>query len=524
MAKEGVLSLHSFVRLGWSQVEPARDFVDNWHFGCLSEHLTAISDDQLNRVVFNIPPGTMKSLMCSVFWNAWEWGPRSMPSLRYINFSYDKELSTRDAVRTRRLIESSWYRELWGHNFNLTTDQNVKTRYENDRTGFRIADYVGGGTGDRGDRDVIDDPHNVKDGESDPRREAAVVWQAETLPTRLNDPLTSAIVLVMQRVHEGDLSGEALAKDLGYELVMLPMEYEPLRCCYTKLPKKGEKPRQMRFIPEQQIWLPNDWKPKATDPAQMQLKDRFDQAKPREVYKWDQRTEENELLFPGRFPREVVERDKLAMGEYATAGQMAQRPTVRGGGLIKRHWFGIVDAIPADCRWVRRWDLASTKGGGAYTAGVLMGRSASTRMFYIKNVVRDQLDGNAVKILIKQTAMTDVMDVGRSRYSVWLPQDPGQAGKVQAQDFILMLAGYDVHTEIESGDKVTRSRPFAAQAEAGNVKLLRGEWNEPYLAEMAKFSDGAKYKDQVDASSGAFGVAITYVPPVTIIGTVRGST
>jgi predicted phage terminase large subunit-like protein len=152
-----------------------------------------------------------------------------------------------------------------------------------------------------------------------------------------------------------------------------------------------------------------------------------------------------------------------------------------------------------------------------------MGRSKSTKMFYVRDVVRDRIDGDAVKKLILQTAALDIMMLGKRGYSIWLPQDPGQAGKVQARDFVLLLAGYDIHTEIESGDKVTRAVPFAAQAEAGNVKLLAGPWNEPYLVEMAAFSEGAKYKDQVDASSGAFGVLITYVKQSAVVGTVRGS-
>lgn len=526
IAREGILSLRTFIRLGWGQVEPARNYVEGWHIGAVCEHLEAVSNNQINRIIFNVPPGTMKSLACSVFWNAWEWGPRAAPSMRFTSFSYDKELSTRDALKTRRLMEGDWYRELWGHNFRMTSDQNVKTRFENDQTGFRIADYVGGGTGDRADRNVVDDPHNVKDGESEPKREGALLWFSETLTTRLNDPELSAIVIVMQRVHEQDISGVALARDLGYELVMLPMEFEPRRCCYTRVKTSvvDEPARTMRFIPETQSWLPDDWKPERHDASELQLKNLFDQAKPKLVYRQDKRTEEGELLFPERFPHHVVERDKKAFNDpYAAEGQFQQRPSVRGGSLIKRAWFEIVDAIPEDCQWVRRFDLASTKGGGAYTAGVLMGRSRSTKQFYVRDVVRGQEDGQEVKRIIKNTAASDIMIVGKRNYSIWLPQDPGQAGKVQAQDFMLLLAGYDCHTELESGDKVTRARPFAAQAEAGNVKLLRGPWNESYLQEMAKFSPNSKYKDQVDASSGAFGVLITYKQQTTTISSVRGA-
>lgn len=522
IAKEGILSLHSFVKLGWSQIEPARKLVDNWHLQVLSSHLEAISNGEINRLVINVPPGMMKSLSTSVFWNAWEWGPRATPSMRYIGFSWEQELAIRDALRTRRLIQSTWYQMLWGDMFKMTSDQNLKSRYENDKTGFRIADYVGAGTGERADRCTIDDPHLVKAAESEAKREGALMWLSETLPTRMTDPDRSAIVLIMQRIHEQDMTGDILQRDLGYEYLMLPMEYEPKRCSYTVVPKKGEKAKKMRFLKEAEIWVPNDFKPVTSEDAQ--LLPQFHAARPKWVYKQDERTQEGELLFPGRFSREVVERDKKAMTEYSVAAQFQQRPTVRGGSLIKRHWFEIVKAIPQDCYWVRRWDLASsTAASSAFTAGVLMGRSRSTGLFYVRNVVRGQLAGDDVKRLIKQTCSIDVNSLGKRNYQVWLPQDPGQAGKVQAKDFMLMLAEYNPHTEIESGDKITRAEPFAAQAQAGNVKIVEGDWNEAYLRELAAFSEGAKFKDQVDASSGAFGALIMAPRRYTITSTAGGA-
>lgn len=400
------------------------------------------------------------------------WGPAAKPSMRFIGFSYDNALSIRDSVRTRRLIESNWYRGLWGDRFRLTSDQNQKLRYENDQTGFRIADYVGGGTGERGDFLSVDDPHNVKDGESDAMRVRSLNWLHETLPTRLNDPERTVIIVIMQRIHERDLAGEILSCDLGYEHLNLPMEFEPDRRCRTSI-----------FV--------------------------------------DPRKHAGDLLFPGRFPRDVVERDKKAMTEYAVAGQFQQRPVPRGGSFIKRHWFEIVGAAPGDCNWVRYWDLASTEGGGDFTVGVLMGYSPSAKTFYVADVKRAQLSGDGVKKLIKQQAQLDLMDLGKSRYSIWLPQDPGQAGKVLAKDMLTMLRGYDAHAEIESGDKETRALPFAAQAEAGNIKVIKAGWNNIYLDELAHFPTG-RYKDQVDASSGAFGALIMHPKRRMIVGAVGG--
>ncbi len=154
-----------------------------------------------------------------------------------------------------------------------------------------ITAAAGSITGARGDRVIIDDPHSVDGANSDAMRESTVQWFREAVPTRLNNPDRSAIVVVMQRLHEADVSGELLDKQLGYDHIMLPMEYDPRRAAPTLLGYE------------------------------------------------DPREEENELLFPERFPFEVVERDKKIMGPYATAGQFQQEPTPRGGGVIKPDWW-----------------------------------------------------------------------------------------------------------------------------------------------------------------------------------------
>jgi predicted phage terminase large subunit-like protein len=218
----------------------------------------------------------------------------------------------------------------------------------------------------------------------------------------------------------------------------------------------------------------------------------------------DPRTEEGELLFPARFPAEVVQRDKVPLGQYGVAGQFQQRPAPRDGGLFKRSWFGEpVLAAPAGTRWVRHWDLAASKKRGsgvgqAATAGVKLGQ-APDGAFYVGHVLRLQDEGHEVRKAIRSTAAADGVQV-----EVSLPQDPGQAGKVQASDLVAMLAGYVVHAEPETGDKITRAEPIAAQAAAGNLRLVKGDWNEAFLDELGNFPSGS-HKDQVDALSGAFG-------------------
>ncbi len=446
-------SLAGFIRRAWHVIEPGQPYTHGWHIDAIAEHLEAVTAGKINRLLINVPPGTMKSLAVGVFWPCWEWGPKNRPHTRIVATSHSIPLAIRDNLKARRLVQSEWYQALWGDRVRLTGDQNAKTKFENMATGFRDAMAFRSLTGSRGDRVVIDDPHSVDGANSEAERESVITSFLESVPTRLNSPKHSAIVVVMQRLHERDVSGVILSKELGYEHLMLPMEFEPERRCRTSI----------GFV--------------------------------------DPRQEDGELLFPERFPREVVERDKIPMGSYAVAGQFQQRPVPREGGMFKRSWFvdKTIGTAPNGTRWVRHWDLAaSTRSTSARTAGVKIGRTPDGS-FVVGHVVTTQSEGNEVRKLIKQTAETDGYDV-----QISLPQDPGQAGKVQSKDMIAMLAGFRAHAEPETGDKVTRAEPFAAQCEAGNVSIVRGEWNDAYLDELCMFPGGS-FKDQVDASSGAFG-------------------
>lgn len=450
------VSLASFTQAAWHVLEPGQPYKHGWHIDAVSEHLEAVTEGQISRLLINVPPGTMKSLSVGVMWPAWEWGPRGLPHLRYLGTSHSHPLAIRDNLKMRRLIASDWYQERWGSTVRLMSDQNAKLKFENDATGFREAMAFTGLTGSRGDRVLIDDPLSVDDAGSDVKRAAVNETFREAVPTRLNNPDRSAIILVMQRLHENDVAGMILAKDFGYEHLMLPMEFEPERKCYTSI----------GFA--------------------------------------DPRTEEGELLFPARFSREVVERDKKVMGSYATAGQFQQRPAPREGGMFKRGWFAPVKAVPAATEFVRGWDLAATvTDGAAYTAGVKLGRYPDGR-FVIAGSARDRLSAGGVEKLIKSTAATDTVDCRIS-----LPQDPGQAGKAQAQYLVKQLAGYVVKATPESGDKVTRAEPMSAQAEAGNIDILvtgdpvKDAWVEPFLDELCVFPSGT-FKDQTDAATRAF--------------------
>jgi hypothetical protein len=277
-----------FIRLAWPIVEPATLFVPGWHIDAMAEHLEAVTRGQIRNLLINVPPRHMKSLLVAVFWPAWEWIRH--PERRWLYSSYSAQLSIRDSVKCRRLTESPWYQQRWGHLFALTSDQNTKGRFDNDRSGYRLSTSVGGSaTGEGGDRIVCDDPNNVNEVESDTVRKSVNEWFDVVMSTRVNDPKSTAKVVVMQRCHEEDLSGHLLEQG-GWEHLCLPAEYEGA----SHTTSIG-------------------WS--------------------------DPRKEQGELLWPERFGRIELEELKRSLGSYAAAEQLQQRPSPAEGGLLKRHWF-----------------------------------------------------------------------------------------------------------------------------------------------------------------------------------------
>lgn len=456
-------SLAYFARRAWPILEPATPLKWGWALDAICQHLEAVSHGEINRLLMNVPPGTMKSLLTGVIWPAWEWGPQGLQAHRFIATAHKQDLAVRDNMKCRRLIQSDWFQARWP--VALTSDQNAKTKFENGQTGFREAMAFASMTGARGDRVILDDPLSVDDANSHAALLAAERTFLEALPTRVNNE-RSAIVVIMQRLHERDTAGLILSKGLPYTHLMLPMRFEADRRCESGIG--------------------------FTDP----------------------RETDGDLLFPERFPEPVVAELERTLGGYASAGQLQQRPAPREGGLFKRHWFEVVDAVPAGARRCRAWDLAATEGGGDWTAGVRV--AVADGVFYVEDVQRAQLSPGGVERLLTATASADGTGI-----SIRLPQDPGAAGKTDAASKIKLLVGYDVRAKPVSGSKEQRAAPAAAQVEAGNVKLLRGGWNDMFLDEISLFPGGA-HDDQVDAFSDAVSELALRTPAQTTASTVRG--
>ena len=441
-------SLHEFVKAAWAVLEPEATFADNWHVQLICAHLEAVTRGEINRLLINVWPGSMKSLLVSVFWPAWEWGPAGKPSYRYISTSFNDGPVNRDTRKTRDLILSEWYQTLWP---DVELTRRGETSFANTSTGSREGVAFGSLTSQRGDRLIIDDPHSTETAESDVERLNTTRRFREGAVNRLNDQARSAIVVIMQRLHQQDLSG-VISEMGGYVHVVLPMEFERERAYHS------------------------EW---GSDP----------------------RKKEGELADPTRFPREVVD-DLKKSGDYFWAGQYQQRPAPREGGLFKipEDWQTsmVVPACPDGGRTVGGWDFAGSKRKKSpYSVRAKMTRVRGA--IYIRHVDRRQTLPHELDQMIEEVVREDGRGCAQS-----LPQDPGQAGKSQKWRIAEQLEGFDFRVTPETGDKETRAEPFAAQWNVGRVFLVQGPWNSAYIEELRNFPAGT-FKDQVDASSRAFG-------------------
>lgn len=282
-----------FVRDAWHIIEPGRPFVSGWHLDAIAEHLTAVTNGQIKRLLVNMPPRHGKSSLINVLWSAWLL--LNDPSIRLLCGSYAMNLATRDNLKCRRLIQSNWFQLRYGHVFKIVRDQNAKIKFETDQLGYRMAVSVGSSaTGEGGDILLLDDPHNIDEKESNAKREAALDWFDNTWSTRLNDQQKGAMVVVGHRIHEDDVSGHILDTNDGeWTHLNLPAEYDPSTPCKTHLTSGKE------------FWS-------------------------------DPRREEGELLWPERFPALVIEKAKRRHGALGYSALYGQRPVPPGGYIFNK--------------------------------------------------------------------------------------------------------------------------------------------------------------------------------------------
>jgi predicted phage terminase large subunit-like protein len=494
-------SLLEFTKQAWDTVIP-EPLQLNWHIESICDHLEAVANKEILRLLINIPPRHMKSTGTNIFFPAWIWAQNPNPDniegytsavmpdtwrgpgVRFAYISHAEKLAVRDSMQCRRVLDSPYYQERWGDQVQFRKDENLKMVFANTRGGRRMCGVMSSMTGEGGDIIVYDDPLDAMDADSEIARAEVIRFWTEQIPNRLNAN-GGVLIVVMQRLHSQDLSGFILAKELNLHHLDVSNLDERKRWVHLCFPARFE------------IQHPT---PVKTGVFRKIVND--DGSLTYTVWK-DPRTKDGEALWENRFPIHELDERERELSPFAVAGQMQQRPIGREGGKFKRAWFTPdkfleANEIPAGTRWVRHWDLAGTaKDRADWTVGLKLGLMPNDT-YVVGSVIRFQKEGHEVRDNIKATAGLDGYQCDIS-----LPQDPGQAGKIQAADMVRMLAGYVVVTERETGPKVRRADPVAVQASHGNLYLVRAPWNEAFLDELCLFPS-APHDDQVDALSGAF--------------------
>jgi predicted phage terminase large subunit-like protein len=306
-------SLSKFAKAGWEHARKGVAYRHNWHIDAICEHLEAVSADQIRRLQIWVPPVSMKSYLVSVFWPAWEWTTR--PQLKYWSASYETRFAARQAAKSRDLMLSQWYRERWGDQFSITRD--AEFFFGNSEHGTRLSTSPQStGTGEHGDRILIDDPISAQDAEAHTKTNLNYVnevWYDGTVSTRGLE--NHARVIIMQRLHENDLAAHALEVE-DWIVLALPERFW-----------KGH---------------PYAWRGPRTDMSGTSLDGTLQESKGSTYGPGDPRQEDNELLWPDYRP-EAVSSSTMKQLKHRASGQYQQWPTPREGQMLLRTWWRFYD-------------------------------------------------------------------------------------------------------------------------------------------------------------------------------------
>ena len=445
------LSFYEFFKKAWHIVEPSIELSTNWHHKYLCDILQEEAEriiankPKTKDIVINIPFRSTKSLLVTVMFPVWSWIRN--PKFRFITASYSAELSIEHSTRSRDIINSPWFKDRWGELFHIKKDQNLKSRYENNFLGVRRATSVGGTvTGQGGDFLIVDDPVSPQNAASEIERENANEWYRTTFYSRLNNPLTGIRIVIMQRIHDNDLSGFLLYDNtsrLKYKHICIPAELS-------------------------------------------------DDVKPQKLEKY---YDKNGLFWTDRFSKTILDDYKQALGSYGYAGQLMQTPTPLNSGMIKAEWLKIDKFKMMEVGEKTTVDFVIDP---AYTASEKNDPSALLAYIFKDNKwqiidcvnVRKEFP-ELVKFIPQWVQKNGYSN--RSRIYV----EPKASGKSIVQT-LQKETGLNVREDKPpSKDKVARVQDISASLESGRVSLLNGKWNEEFIQQLVKFPS-AKHDDMVD--------------------------
>lgn len=443
-------SFRKFVEyVAWPALWPRTKFKGNWHIDAICEHLEAVKSGEIRKLLINMPFRMLKSTLVSHAFPAWDW--INTPSRQFLTASYSMNVATRDAVDSRRIIDSPLYQAFYGDRFKLVGDQNVKSRYENDKRGTRtVTATESAGTGFGGDIRIVDDPVSAKQADSHAAIQASIEWWKGTMATRANDPATGAVIIVHQRLSANDLTGYVLAEESGWDHLVLPFRYD----------SKLSKTTSIGFK--------------------------------------DPRTVEGELIHPERIPEDTAKDLEKTLGSYHVEAQLQQNPSPRGGVIFSRdkwnYWkvlpSGIEDVIlSVDCSFkgLSSSDSVAIQGWGIKNADKYLLKRVVGKMNFAATcdavVQTAALFPKRIAVLVEDKANGPaVIETLRTRISGMIPINP-------------------------EGGKASRAFAMQPEQEAGNIYIPDVSVDPEiglFVEQTAKFTgaDG-QADDEVDAMTQA---------------------
>lgn len=428
-----------FLRRCFTSVDPSTSYLPNWHIDLVAEHLKACAEGRLTRLIINVPPRSLKSITVSVAWPAWLLGRD--PSRRIIAASYSLSLALKHSLDCRLVLGEAWYARAFPA-LRLVRDQNEKAKFVTSGRGFRFATSVGGTlTGEGGDILIVDDPHDPRRAASEAERTRALAWFDQTFSTRLNDKRNGAMVVVMQRLHENDLTGHLLAKGGWHHLC---------------LPAIAEARTVLEFGAVRKL------------------------------------REAGGLLHEAREGAAEIARAKHELGTYGFAAQYQQHPAPLGGGLIKTSWFRRYRAAPAAPKLiVQSWDTAHKPGldNDPSVCGTFVETEGG---FALREVYRARLDFPDLTRAALSLAARD------QPHAILIEDKASGQSLIQALKRETTLPVVAIRP---LGDKLSRMAAASAAIEAGRILLPESApWLADYELELSLFPNAA-HDDQADMTS-----------------------
>ena len=441
-------NLNLFLTRSFMSLRPGESFKPNWHIDVISEYLMACKEKKIKRLIINMPPRMMKSLCVSVAFPAWLMG--NDPSKSIICASYAQSLSNQHSLDCRALIESDWFRAAFPE-CKLAKDQNEKSKYMTTQRGMRFATSVGGTlTGAGCSFMIVDDPLNPTQAASDVERDTANNWMSSTVPSRLNNQEEDVIIVVMQRLHEDDVTGHLLEKG-GWE--------------HLCLPAKNDRKKIIQI---------NDYT---------------------KIFR------DNELLHPERMPQKVLDSLELDLGSFDYAGQYLQAPVPKAGGILQARWWREwqTKALPSCEYIIQVYDTAfKTDSMNDYTARTTWG------IFRHNN---GQPNIILLEAMNKRLTLPELREEAVEAYYDFDPDLVLIEDKASGISLIQELKRLGMRLRAmprnKGDDKVSRAHVASVMLEQGVVWYPKDTaWAQEVIRQSASFPN-AKYDDLVDTVTDA---------------------